>query len=146
MWCLLWVFLNIYLFHQLRKFSYTWLRVIGINECQVLSNTCSPSTEIIIWFSPLLCNCGELYLISHIEVTLHSWNKPNLGAIYYHFYILLTLISCFVKNVCLYVHERNSSIIFMSLNVILRFWYQGYTALIISWKIFPLVLLSEELL
>lgn len=70
--------------YQVEKFPYTFnsLLVFVING--YLTNAFSSSIEIIIFFSPLLCQNGKLQqMISHLKPTVHFWIIPRYDILLY---------------------------------------------------------------
>lgn len=48
----------------------------------------------------------------------------------YYFFMYIAGFSLLIFYVCIYSHKRFLAIIFLSCNILVRFWYQGYAGLI----------------
>lgn len=52
--------------------------------------------------------CAHIDKLLNAKLVLHSWDKPHLVLMYFHFYILMAWLASIVLNilcVCIYVHE-----------------------------------------
>lgn len=72
---------------------------------------------------------SELQWILNVRLTSHSWYKLNSVEMYCPFYILVDEFAAVLLRVfCIYICEWDWSEIFLSINVLIRFWDQSLLA------------------
>lgn len=103
--------------------------------------------EIIIWFSPSILSHGELNnLFSIVKSTLYSWYKSLCYDVLSVLYTAGFDFLLFQKDLCICINEVYWSVILFPYNVFVRFWYQGYPGIIISFgKFLPFSIFQKNL-
>ena len=102
----------------------------------------------LIWsydFSSLACWCG-IYInwFLNIGPALYTWHKSHLVMAYNSFYTLLDLICKIFWGFYICIHEWHWSVLFLSCNVFIWYWFLYVSCLFCS-SILPLLLLSFTL-